>query len=111
MATDPPLSAGTPGLRGRRDECALLDGMLAAVRDGDSRTLVLRGEPGVGKTALLDHLVAAAGELRVARAVGVESELELPFASLHQMCGPLLDGLGHIPVPQREALEVVFALR
>jgi DNA-binding CsgD family transcriptional regulator len=111
MGSDPPVSGGTPSLRGRRDECILLDGMLVAVRGGDSQTLVLRGEAGVGKTALLDHLAATASEMRVVRAVGVESELELPFASLHQMCGPLLDHLEPIPDPQREALEIVFALR
>jgi len=111
MASDPPVTGGTPSLRGRRDECALLDGILSAVRSGDSRSLVLRGEAGVGKTALLDYLVAAASQMRVVRAVGVESELELPFASLHQMCGPLLDCLERIPSPQREALEVVFGLR
>ncbi|MHB8234182.1 MAG: AAA family ATPase, partial [Solirubrobacteraceae bacterium] len=85
--------------------------MLAAVRGGDSQTLVLHGEAGVGKTALLDHLVATASEMRVVRAVGVESELELPFASLHQMCGPLLNELERIPPPQKEAIEIVFALR
>ncbi len=111
MASDPPVTGGTPSLRGRRDECALLDGMLVAVRGGDSRTLVLRGEAGVGKTALLDHLVAAASDLRVVRAVGVESELELAFASLHQMCAPLLEHRARIPAPQREAIEVVFGLR
>ncbi len=98
-------------MRGRRDECAVLDGALDAVRGGDSRTLVLCGEAGVGKTALLEYLVAAATHVRVVRAVGVESELELPFASLHQMCGPLLEYLERIPSPQREALEVVFGLR
>ncbi|HTZ87094.1 MAG TPA: AAA family ATPase [Solirubrobacteraceae bacterium] len=111
MVSDPPVSGGTPSLRGRRDECTLLDGMLVAARGGESQTLVLRGEAGVGKTALLDHLVARAPEMRVMRAVGVESELELPFASLHQMCGALLDHLERIPRPQREALEIVFALR
>jgi DNA-binding CsgD family transcriptional regulator len=98
-------------LRGRSDECALLDGMLAAVRGGESRTLLLRGEAGVGKSALLDHLIGAAADVRVVRAEGVESEMELPFASLHQMCGPLLEYLELVPAPQREPLEVVFGLR
>ncbi len=98
-------------LLGRGDECALLDGLLKAVRDGDSRTLVLRGEAGVGKSALLAYLLSAAPDMTAARTVGVESEMELAFASLHQMCSPLLGYLGGIPAPQREALEVVFGLR
>jgi hypothetical protein len=104
----PASDAGTPGLRGRDDECALLDSLLAAVRHDQSRALLLCGEAGVGKTALLEYLVAAASGTQVVRASGVESEMELPFASLHQMCGPLLDHLDDIPAPQREALEVVF---
>jgi DNA-binding CsgD family transcriptional regulator len=98
-------------LRGRGDECALLDGLLAAVREGESRTLLLRGEAGVGKTALLDCLTASASDLHVVHATGVESEMQLAFASLHQLCGPLLTHLSRVPAPQREALEVVFGLR
>jgi hypothetical protein len=64
--------------------------MLASVREGQSRTLVVRGEAGVGKTALLEYAVQSASDLRVARAVGVESEMELPYAALHQVCGPML---------------------
>jgi DNA-binding CsgD family transcriptional regulator len=97
-------------LRGRGEECALLDGMVSAVRGGQSRTLVLRGEAGVGKTALLNHLIATASDLQVVRAIGVESEMELAFASIHQMCGPLLVHLDALPAPQREALEIVFGL-
>ena len=97
-------------MSGRRKECALLDGMLAAVREGESRTLVVRGEPGVGKTALLDYLAEGASEVTLVRAAGVESEMELAFASLHQMCAPLLDRLGRLPAPQRDALSVVFGL-
>src|SRR5580658_8135325 len=96
------------GLCGRRRECAVLDGLIAAVRAGESRTLVVRGEPGVGKTALLDYLAGAASDLRVVRAAGVESEMELAFAALHQLCVPMLDRLAGLPAPQREALEVVF---
>ncbi len=110
MATDPPFIGGAPRLRGRSEECALLDGMLAAVRAGESRTLVLRGEAGVGKTALLDYLIAAASDAQVVRAVGVESEMELAFASLHQICVPVLQYLDRIPAPQREALEIVFGM-
>src|SRR3954465_1183301 len=95
-------------LLGRIDECALLDGLIADIRRGQSRSLVLRGEAGIGKTALLKYLVEAASDLTVARAVGVESEMELAFSSLHQLCGPMLDRLRRLPAPQREALEVVF---
>jgi DNA-binding CsgD family transcriptional regulator/tetratricopeptide (TPR) repeat protein len=102
---------GPPGgLRGRRSECALLDDLVAAIRRGESRSVVLRGEAGIGKTALLDHLVASASDLRVLRAVGVESEMELAFASLHQLCAPLLDRTERLPAPQRHALETVFGL-
>ena len=80
-------------LRGRASECALLDDLVSAIRRGESRSLVLRGEAGIGKTALLDYLVASASDLTVVRAVGVESEMELAYASLHQLCGPLLDRL------------------
>ncbi|HEX4187524.1 MAG TPA: AAA family ATPase [Solirubrobacteraceae bacterium] len=110
MATDPPVTGGTPTLRGRSDECTLLDGMLVAVRAGQSRTLLLRGEAGVGKTALLEHLIASASDLRVVRAEGVESEMELVFAGLHQICAPLLDHARAIPAPQLEALEIVFGI-
>jgi DNA-binding CsgD family transcriptional regulator len=71
---------------------------------------VLRGEAGIGKTALLEYLITAASDLTVARAVGVESEMELPYASLHQVCGPLLDQLERLPGPQREAMKTVFGL-
>jgi DNA-binding CsgD family transcriptional regulator/tetratricopeptide (TPR) repeat protein len=99
------------GLLGRQIECAVLDRMISAVRIGESRTLVVHGAPGVGKSALLDYVKDAAGELRGLRAVGVESEMELPFATLHQLCVPLLDRLGDLPAPQRTALETVFGIR
>ncbi len=101
---------GEPMLRGRRDECAALDALLAGVRGGRSEVLVLRGEAGIGKTALLRYLTESASDLTVVRAVGVESEMELPFASLQQLSGPMLDRLERLPAPQREALEIVFAL-
>ena len=103
-------SAGRTGLRGRATECALLDELASSIRLGESRALVLRGEAGIGKTALLEHLIASASDLTVVRAVGVESEMELPYASLHQVCGPLLDRLPELPAPQRQAMEVVFGL-
>jgi hypothetical protein len=103
-----------PGRRadlcGRASECAVLDGLVSAIRRGESRSLVLRGEAGIGKTALLEYLVDSASDLIVLRAVGVESEMELAFASLHQLCAPLLDRLETLPAPQRDALQVVFGL-
>jgi DNA-binding CsgD family transcriptional regulator len=99
------------GLRGRTSECARLDQLIGDIRRGESRSLVLRGEAGIGKTALLDYLIAAARDLTVARAVGVESEMELPYAGLHQLCGPFIDRLESLPGPQRQALEIAFGLR
>jgi DNA-binding CsgD family transcriptional regulator len=101
---------GRDGLRGRASECALLDDLLTAVGRGKSRSLVLRGEAGIGKTALLEYLIASASDLTVVRAVGVQSDMELAFAGLHQLCGPLLDRLEALPAPQRRAIEVVFGL-
>ena len=97
-------------LRGRREECAILDGPLEGVRSGRSGVLVLGGEAGIGKTALLEYVVGSASGLRVLRAVGVESEMELPYAALHQLCAPLLDRLGRLPGPQRDALQTTFGL-
>jgi DNA-binding CsgD family transcriptional regulator len=99
------------GLRGRRDECAKLDGLLAGVRAGRSAALVMRGEAGVGKTALLEYVAESAADLRLLRAAGVESEMELAFAALHQMCRPALDRLGLLPDPQRAALGTAFGLQ
>jgi len=97
-------------LRGRGDECGLLDRLLADVRRGEGRSLVLRGEAGIGKTALLQYLIGSASGMTVLRAVGVESEVELAYASLHQICAPLLERLVRLPVPQRRALEIVFGV-
>jgi predicted ATP-dependent serine protease len=80
-------------------------------RAGQSGVLVLRGEPGVGKTALLDDAVGSAAGMRFARVAGVESEMELAFAALQQLCAPMLDGLERLPDPQRDALGVAFGLR
>ena len=98
-------------LYGRRSECEVLDRLVADVRAGHSRALVLRGEPGIGKTALLDYLAERAPGCRIARAVGVESELELSCAGLHQLCEPLLDRLERLPEPQRITLETAFGRR
>src|SRR6185436_10197156 len=97
-------------LRDREQERMFLDDLLASVRRGESRSLVLRGEAGIGKTALLEYLVESASDLQVARATGVESEMELAFASLHQLCAPLLEPLERLPAPQRDALQIVFGL-
>ena len=83
---------------------------MSGARDGQSAALVLRGEPGIGKTALLGYAAKHAEDCRIVRAVGVESEMELPFAGLHQLCAPLLDGLDRLPVPQRDALGTAFGL-
>jgi DNA-binding CsgD family transcriptional regulator len=102
---DPPR-----GLLGRDVECESLDRLLRSVRAGESRVLVVRGEAGIGKTALLDHVVARASGFRLVRAAGVQSEMELAFAGLHQLCGPLLDGVDGLPGPQRDALRDAFGL-
>jgi DNA-binding CsgD family transcriptional regulator len=99
-----------PGLIGRTNECEVLDEALDAVRDGHARVLVLRGEPGIGKTSLLQHLVDVARGFTVAHATGVESEMELPFAALHQLCAPMLDHLNELPEPQRIAASTAFGL-
>jgi DNA-binding CsgD family transcriptional regulator len=110
MESAVPGSGPRTELLGRDSECALLDGLIRDIRRGKSRCLVLRGEAGIGKTALLEYLIAAAPDLMVVRAVGVESEMELAYASLHQLCGPLLHRLESLPGPQRQALEIVFGL-
>jgi predicted ATPase len=110
MAAYLPRGGCAPMLRGRRSECGALDRLIEAVRAGASRVLVVRGDPGVGKTALLDYLAGHAPECRVVRAVGVEPEMELAFAGLHQLCGPMLDHLDQLPVPQRDALRTAFGI-
>src|SRR4051812_6487154 len=102
--------AETRGLLGRDSERKTLERVLETVRAGQSAVLVLRGEAGVGKSSLLACLVERAEGCRVARAVGVESEMELPFAGLHQLCGPMLDRLDRLPDPQRDALATAFGL-
>ena len=97
-------------LLGREAECAALDRLLDTVRGGHSQTLVLRGEAGVGKTALLDYAVGSAKDFRLLRCAGVESEMELAFASLHQLCAPILDRRVSLPGPQKSALQVAFGL-
>jgi DNA-binding CsgD family transcriptional regulator len=105
-----PSAPEVPLLRGRRDECAVLDGLLAGARSGRSRVLVLLGEAGVGKTALLEYAIDSASDLSVLRAVGVESERELAYAALHQLCAPILGSVHRLPGPQRDALQTTFGL-
>jgi DNA-binding CsgD family transcriptional regulator/tetratricopeptide (TPR) repeat protein len=106
------LDADKPssGLLDRDGERDVLERLVAGVRAGQSRVLVLCGDAGVGKTALLRHLAGAAKDCRIARAAGVESEMELAFAGLHALCAPMLDRLGRLPGPQRDALSTAFGL-
>jgi DNA-binding CsgD family transcriptional regulator len=97
-------------LTGRLSERDVLDRFVADVRAGEGRALVVRGEPGVGKTVLLDYLAGRASGCLVARAAGVQSEMELAFAGLHQLCAPMLDHAESLPGPQREALRTAFGL-
>src|SRR3954449_10217772 len=110
METPRAATLRQPTLLGRTDECALLDTLVDAVRRGEGRSLLMRGMAGIGKTALLEYLVRSASDLTVLRAVGVQSEMELAYAGLHQLCASLLDRLERLPIPQREALEIVFGL-
>jgi DNA-binding CsgD family transcriptional regulator/tetratricopeptide (TPR) repeat protein len=95
----------------RRSECGELDRLVTTVQSGMSRALVLPGEAGIGKSALLEYLIDEASRCRVIRANGVQADSELAFAGLHQLCTPLLDRLDRIPGPQRDALETAFGLR
>jgi DNA-binding CsgD family transcriptional regulator/tetratricopeptide (TPR) repeat protein len=88
----------------------VVDGLLEDARARQSGVLVLRGDAGIGKTALLEHAIGSSSDMRVLRAVGVEAEMELPFAALHQLCLPLLDRLDGLPGPQRDALATTFGL-
>jgi DNA-binding CsgD family transcriptional regulator len=102
--------AGAAQLAGRRDELSVLDALADAVREGGSRVLVVRGEPGVGKTALLEHVAGQELQCQVARAAGVQSETELAFAGLHQLCAPMLGRAERLPLPQQDALRTAFGL-
>jgi hypothetical protein len=105
-STDP-----VTGLLDRRGERAAVDRVLDQARAGSSAVLVVRGEPGIGKTALLGYAAGRALGFRVVRAWGVESEMELAFAGLHQLCVPMLGRLDQLPGPQRDALAVAFGMR
>src|SRR5262249_58297230 len=104
-----PIGGGA-GLIGLRSESEVLDRLIAAGWAGESRALVVVGEPGVGKTALLEYVAAHASGCRVARASGVQSEMELAFAGLSQLLAPMLDRLERLPGPQREALQTAFGM-
>jgi hypothetical protein len=95
-------------LLGRRSERETLDGIVTDALAGQSRVIVVRGEAGIGKSALLGHVLEKVAGWHVATAVGVESEMELAYSGLHQLCGPMLDHLDRLPTPQREALATVF---
>ena len=107
---DSPAWWHAAGLTGRDTECGVLDRLVEAVRAGESRALVVHGEAGVGKTALLEYLAGHTPGCRVQRAVGVQSEMQLAFAGLHQLCAPMLGHAEALPGPQREALRTAFGL-
>ena len=110
MNTRPSTPMRRAGLLARETECAALDQIVSDIRRGVSRSLVLRGEAGIGKTALLRYLADSAKDVPVVWAEGVESEMELPYASLHQVCAPLFGKLEKLPPAQRQALETVFGI-
>ena len=99
-----------PQLLNRSAERTALEDLLGDVRSGRGRALVVRGEAGVGKSALLEHALGAASDMRVLRTAGVESEMELAFAGVHLLYAPLLDGVKRLPGPQRDAPGVAFGL-
>jgi DNA-binding CsgD family transcriptional regulator len=110
VLAQPPETQRAAGLIGRGAACRELDQLIGAVRAGQSRALVIRGEPGVGKTALLEYLAGHAGGCREERITGIQSELELAFAGLHQLCQPMLDHLDAAPAPQRAALRTALGM-
>jgi RNA polymerase sigma factor (sigma-70 family) len=112
MVTGAPSSVRVPGehLLGRQRERAALDRLLEAARASHGGVLVVHGEPGVGKTALLEYAVEAGQGFRVARTSGVEAEIELPFAAAQQLCSPFIELMERLPQPQRDALRVAFGL-
>ena len=95
---------------GRLSEREALNRLLADVRAGHSAVLVIRGEAGIGKTSLLRYTIGQAADHRVAQIAGIEAEMELPFAGVHQLCAPHLDRIGALPEPQRVALSVALGL-
>jgi DNA-binding CsgD family transcriptional regulator len=110
MTTDSRPGGRATSLTGRPTECNVIDRLIEAVRAGQSRALVVVGEPGIGKTALLEYAAGRASGCLVVRAAGVQSEMELVFAGLQQLCAPILDHLDRVPGPQRNALRIAFGL-
>src|SRR5215469_18465920 len=112
MTAEPWRPDRATGLMDRRAERDILGRLVDAIRGGESRVLVLRGDPGVGKTVLLDYLAAHASGMgcRVTRVVGVQSEMELAFAGLHQLCAPMLSRAERLPGPQQDALRTALGL-
>ena len=110
IAARSPIRSHAAELKGRHRECQVLDALVEAVHSGESRVLVLRGEPGLGKTALLEYLIEQASGCRVERAAGVQSEMEIAFSGLHQLLAPMLDRVERLPVPQRDALQTAFGV-
>src|SRR3982074_567785 len=106
----PPILSSRAQLIGREREREALDRLLDGVRGGRGGVLVADGEAGVGKTALLEYAVEAAREFRTARTSGIEAEMALPFAAVHQLCSPFLELMDHLPQPQHEALGVALGL-
>ena len=98
------------GFFGRSSERERLDATLASARDGHSAVLVIRGEAGIGKTALLRHAARQASGLRTIEVEGVQAEMELPFAGIHRLCAPVFDGLEVLAEPQQNALRVAFGV-
>lgn len=110
MTVSTQVPAKRAGLVGRDEECRVLDALIDAVRAGQSRAVVVLGEPGIGKSALLEYLTGSAADLRILAGAGRRSETELPFAGLHQLFGTMTDRIDRLPVPQRNALRVAFGL-
>ncbi len=110
MSEESPPSLSQGGLFGRERECVVLDRLLEGARAGRGGVLVVDGEAGVGKTALLEYAVDAGREFRIARTSGVEAEMELPFAAAQQLSSPFLELMKRLPKPQHEALGVAFGL-
>src|ERR1700760_4723138 len=104
-------SEPVPVLLGGQRERQALDSLMEDLRSGRGWALMVRGEAGGGKSALLGDGAGAAPDMQVVRAAGVESEMELAFAGLHQLCAPLLDRLERLPAPQRDALGIAFGVR
>src|ERR1700742_2691533 len=109
-AASPPLFSSRRRLLGRERERGRLDRLMEGARDGRGGVLVMHGEAGVGKTALLDYAAAADRQFRIARTAGAEAEMELPFATIQQLCAPFYKLMERLPEPQRDALGIAFGV-